>query len=157
MGKLICLQWTVAWLSDEVDLINHEVSTAPGRINLFSLSLVFCKAMNPTKRTMPEIPNCLYFSALHWKKWSHFFLNKRYLNGGHLVDMKMAPLWSHLGSTFFFQCNSRSAVRGQSDGRTDGSYQVHYLPHFAVNKNLQSIHYPGIEKNWLYGTKTVAP
>ena len=28
---------------------------------------------------------------------------KRYLNGGHPVDMKMAPPWSRFGSTFFFQ------------------------------------------------------
>ena len=35
---------------------------------------------------------------------------KQYLNmlkGGHPVDMKMAPLWSHFGSTFFFQCTHR--------------------------------------------------
>ncbi len=28
-----------------------------------------------------------------------------YLNGGHPVDMKTAPPWSHFGSTFFFQCS----------------------------------------------------
>ncbi len=39
----------------------------------------------------------------------HFFLNnhvlvlKWYLIGGHPVVMKMAPLWSHFDSTFFFQ------------------------------------------------------
>ncbi len=44
-------------------------------------------------------------------KWSHFFLNShvctktvRKINGGHPVDMKMAPPWSHFSSTFFFQC-----------------------------------------------------
>ena len=29
---------------------------------------------------------------------------KRYLNGGHPVDMKMAPPWSRFGSTFSFKC-----------------------------------------------------
>ena len=29
---------------------------------------------------------------------------KRYLNGGHHVDMKTSPPWSHFGSTFIFQC-----------------------------------------------------
>ncbi len=28
---------------------------------------------------------------------------KQYLNGGHPVDMKTAPLWSQFSSTFFFQ------------------------------------------------------
>ncbi len=30
---------------------------------------------------------------------------KRYLNGGHPLDMKTAPPWSRFGSTFFYQCN----------------------------------------------------
>ncbi len=42
--------------------------------------------------------------------WSFFliimFVLKWYLNGGHPVDMRMVPLWSHFGSTFSFQCNN---------------------------------------------------
>ncbi len=40
----------------------------------------------------------------HFGGQSRFFLLKWYLKGGHPIDMKMAPLWSHFGSTFFFQC-----------------------------------------------------
>ena len=34
-------------------------------------------------------------------EWSHNVVLKRYLKGGHPVDLKMAPLWSHFGSIFF--------------------------------------------------------
>ncbi len=29
---------------------------------------------------------------------------KQYLKGGHPMYMKMAPLWIHFDSVFFFQC-----------------------------------------------------
>ncbi len=46
------------------------------------------------------------------RRWSHnqpFFSKvvlKHYLKGGHPMDMKMAPLWSHFDSTLFFQWRS---------------------------------------------------
>ena len=42
------------------------------------------------------------------------FVLKRYLNGGHPVDMKRAPPWSRFGSTFFFQCTVRVIVEDRS-------------------------------------------
>ncbi len=56
--------------------------------------------------------------APQWKfleKWFHFvkvepFFPLEYLKRGHPVDMKMGPLWSHFGSTFFFQCLTRKPM-----------------------------------------------
>ncbi len=41
--------------------------------------------------------------GVHWGTLiAHCHTLTRYT--GSLVDMKMAPQWSHFGSTFFFQC-----------------------------------------------------
>ena len=49
--------------------------------------------------------------------------------------------WSRFGSTF--QTGERTQTNGQTDkqkeGQTDGRYQVHYLPHFAVDKNTLQV------------------
>ncbi len=53
-------------------------------------------------------PWSCFGNRLHLLKVEPFFylILKRYLNGGHPVDMKTAPPWSHFGSTFFFQYSS---------------------------------------------------
>ena len=66
-------------------------------------------------------------SRTFWKngtKWSHFFLLSMFEKTKTVLhtqirftkcpiplycDIKMAPLWSHFGSTFFFQCEKRSS------------------------------------------------
>ena len=52
-------------------------------------------------------PWSCFGKRLHFLKVEPFLsliiMLKRYLNGGHPVDMKTAPSWSHFGSTFFFQ------------------------------------------------------
>ncbi len=72
--------------------------------------------------TLKKVYPTWLHSGTFWKngaillKWSHFFLiimfektavlskvvPKQYLKGGHPVDMKMAPLWTHFGFTFSF-------------------------------------------------------
>ncbi len=50
---------------------------------------------------------------LHLLKVEPFFL-KRYLNGGHPVDMKTAPPRTRFGSTFFLQCTRSLTSRSNA-------------------------------------------
>ena len=45
--------------------------------------------------------------------------------------------------------NDSSGRRGRTNGRTDGRYQVHYLPRFAVDKYLNPLdHVVGGQNSW---------